>query len=274
MTIELRQIAYLPGRRSDILIKKQVPETISQCNLSEYCHRVKKTILINEAENILYCPIPKVASTSIKLALVREVRQIVDGYNVHNSSEMLKAGFLKLRKFPKIQMQRLQKLIVVRHPFERLLSAYLDKFKTRNKWTEHFQHKYGSYIVNKYRKSHATSEEDITFMEFLEFLTDETTTCENRMNPHWAPYWILCHICRIKYNHIIRFENLTQGLNTFWLKVFGKHLNESLWTWEHKGLHDTKPLMKKYFYKLPPLLMNKLYKLYHLDFTIFGYERI
>lgn len=52
-------------------------------------------------------------------------------------------------------MQDTTKLLVVRHPFERLLSAYRDKLENsiagRQHGTLHFYRKYGSAIVKKYR---------------------------------------------------------------------------------------------------------------------------
>lgn len=48
-----------------------------------------------------------------------------------------------------------KKLLVVRHPFERLLSAYRDKLENsvagREHGTLHFYRKYGAKIVRKYR---------------------------------------------------------------------------------------------------------------------------
>lgn len=48
-----------------------------------------------------------------------------------------------------------KKLLVVRHPFERLLSAYRDKLENsvagREHGTLHFYRKYGGKIVEKYR---------------------------------------------------------------------------------------------------------------------------
>lgn len=48
-----------------------------------------------------------------------------------------------------------KRLLVVRHPFERLLSAYRDKLENsvagREHGTLHFYRKYGAKIVRKYR---------------------------------------------------------------------------------------------------------------------------
>ncbi len=42
------------------------------------------------------------------------------------------------------------KFLIVRHPFDRFLSAYRDKFETMN---EHFHKLYGQNIVNRYRRA-------------------------------------------------------------------------------------------------------------------------
>lgn len=58
------------------------------------------------------------------------------------------------------------KLIIVRHPFERILSAYRDKLENVNIRAEHgsvhFYNKYGSKIVKKYRNGgNGTKMQDI-----------------------------------------------------------------------------------------------------------------
>jgi hypothetical protein len=52
-------------------------------------------------------------------------------------------------------LQTTTKVLTVRHPFERILSAYRDKLENFNHGQEHgtvhFYNKYGSKIVKKYR---------------------------------------------------------------------------------------------------------------------------
>lgn len=56
-----------------------------------------------------------------------------------------------------------RRLLVVRHPFERLLSAYRDKLENsvagREHGTLHFYRKYGSKIVRRYRSKSREGEE-------------------------------------------------------------------------------------------------------------------
>jgi len=45
----------------------------------------------------------------------------------------------------------LRKFIVVRHPLQRVVSAYRDKFERVNRWNQYFHKKYGRRIVFRYR---------------------------------------------------------------------------------------------------------------------------
>lgn len=61
-----------------------------------------------------------------------------------------------------------RRLLVVRHPFERLLSAYRDKLENsvagREHGTFHFYRKYGAKIVRKYRgKSRESIDRSLIF---------------------------------------------------------------------------------------------------------------
>lgn len=64
---------------------------------------------------------------------------------------------LARKKYPRVSVKELQTamnesitFIIVRHPFERLLSAYRDKFEFHLPWT--FHQKLGNKIISKYRK--------------------------------------------------------------------------------------------------------------------------
>ena len=117
-------------------------------------------------------------------------------------------------------MRKTTKLLVVRHPFERLLSAYRDKLENsvarREHGTLHFYEKYGSKIVRKYRNENfkPPGEDQVirtmgipgpagiepTFREFVEYLID--TDLGSYGDDHWMPYYLFCTPCSLKY-HII-----------------------------------------------------------------------
>ena len=53
---------------------------------------------------------------------------------------------LKLKTF--LQQENPIKFVILRHPLDRLLSAYRDKFESMN---DYFHKKYGNFMVSKYR---------------------------------------------------------------------------------------------------------------------------
>merc|ERR1712131_399449 len=84
----------------------------------------------------------------------------------------------------------------VRHPFERILSAYRDKFyvladtpNEKNKAAKFFR-LYGNKIIHKYRSKEDTTAQSQkyskipTFSEFVDYLLD---TDVEMYNEHWLP---------------------------------------------------------------------------------------
>ena len=89
----------------------------------------------------------------------------------------------------------------VRHPLERILSAFYDKFRHQANYQAH----YGRRIIQKYRGRNASSASrghDVTLAEFVRFLLDPTISKQSRTGRpdiHWATQWELCRVCNIKY---------------------------------------------------------------------------
>jgi hypothetical protein len=84
------------------------------------------------------------------------------------------------------------KFYFVRHPFERLVSCYRDKFEFGAK---------SNYIFKTFNPSVIKSKHPNrpTFVEFVEYLI--RTPIEN-YNDHWLPNWIHCQVCTQKYDVI------------------------------------------------------------------------
>ncbi|XP_066978991.1 carbohydrate sulfotransferase 11-like [Macrobrachium rosenbergii] len=100
------------------------------------------------------------------------------------------------------KLENYKKFIVVRHPIERLVSAYFDKI----------HHKEGKLpmqrkvlpFVRKTRKNATVT--DITWPEFVSFVVRKG----GRLNAHWMPYESLCLPCQIDYDFILKFETLDE----------------------------------------------------------------
>jgi len=119
-----------------------------------------RSLLFDTERHIVYCAVPKVASSTVKMAMalmtgrVGETRHI----NVHDSSYMALLGLTSLhshlatgdnRTWSKLgqKLGELRKFIIVRHPLQRVVSAYRDKFERVNRWNRYFHNKYGKLIV-------------------------------------------------------------------------------------------------------------------------------
>ena len=104
------------------------------------------------------------------------------------------------------------KMVMVRNPYERLLSAYRDKFENGIK---------NQTIDNNYLPENKDTYETTTFHEFLTvivkmnanasfsydpYLSEASWEFGMKLNPNWAKYTSVCHPCHIHYDHIGKFE--------------------------------------------------------------------
>ena len=107
---------------------------------------------------LIWCPVFKAASstwmqqipnlTNFKATEIRNIKR-----KIRQQNELIKIlipplSIFKLQTF--LQDDKPLKFLIVRHPFDRLLSAYRDKFEQRN---EYFHGNYGKMIVKKYREN-------------------------------------------------------------------------------------------------------------------------
>nr|ANI86010.1 sulfotransferase [Locusta migratoria migratoria] len=111
--------------------------------------------------------------------------------------------------------------LIVRHPLQRLLSAYRDKFQ--NALPNTFHQKLGTQIVRKYRKgppkiigtekkTNPKNPRWPSFPEFVEFLVDEYRK-GNQFDMHWTPITEFCTPCQVPFDVIAKFETLEEDQN-------------------------------------------------------------
>lgn len=171
--------------------------------------------------------------------------------------------------------------MVVRHPFERLLSAYRDKLENSTAGFEHgtmhFYKKYGRKIVAKYRQSDSISAQvEPTFDEFARYLAD--TDLSLYADDHWIPYYLFCTPCLVDYDLTIHFETFEQDIRLLMQVLRDKNQIESnegtdqVIKWKHKTIGGRSiELINSYFRQLKKSTVRKLYEKYRLDFELFGY---
>lgn len=161
------------------------------------------------------------------------------------------------------------KFLFVRHPFERLLSAYRNKLEQRHDSSRYFQSRFGRRIVKRYR-ANATERslrhgDDVTFAEFAAFVADTRDTV---FNEHWAPIDRLCRPCAVNYDFIGKHESLFRDSDYLLRHVVGVADVKF-----PKGPDsNTSTQLVKYFTSLDHDTIVRLYGLFELDFKLFNYN--
>jgi len=251
-------------------------------------------------ERLLYCPVFKAASTSWLINYLKLSNSTSDpkNGNLHTKITNLfpPPATFKLRK--QIFSESI-KFIIVRHPFERLVSAYRDKLAgfSRN---EHYL-SMRKHIIQKYRKRSKDKSAIPSFRESVDFVLDELKKMEAGVSKimidgHFMPYSRRCIPCAMNYDVIIKFETLEQDsqylIDQCQLgdKLAVVHENpaptgartEQGQKNKSKKVKTGKSLPDKsasssfqsldFFKDIPDSKIKQLYEHYRHDFEIFGYS--
>ncbi|KAK3519497.1 hypothetical protein QTP70_032522 [Hemibagrus guttatus] len=164
------------------------------------------------------------------------------------------------------------KFIFVRDPFERLVSAYRNKF-TRS-YNTAFHKRYGTKIVRRHRANPRPEAlekgSDVSFEEFVYYLVDPRTQREEPFNEHWERAHALCHPCLIHYDVVGKYESLAQD-SRYVLKLAGAE-GEVEFPASSKSTRTTESMAAKFFDNISPFYQKKLYNLYRMDFLLFNYS--
>lgn len=239
-----------------------------------------QTIIVDDHYKVLLCYIPKVACTNLKRVFL-----ILSGKMNTTNPLDLQSGdvhgaydrYLRyLDDYTESEIQEkirtYKKMIFVREPFERLLSAYRNKFLDKG---DYFRSRFGKRIIKKYRKNATAAERQsgkgVRFSEFVQYLIDPKTLREDGFNEHWAHYYALCHPCSIEYDFIGKYETIDDDVN-FVLKDLAvdkiiKFPDRSD-TYRKKKTVD---MMSKFYQELSPSNLKRLWTLYVNDYKLFDY---
>ena len=165
--------------------------------------------------------------------------------------------------------------LIARHPFERLVSGYRDKFLTQE---DNLSNKYKvvNDILVRYRNQTYNSKayKEPTFTEFVRYILDESRA-SNRLDEHWAPAYSFCNPCQLNFTHIIKFESFDRDTRMILEKAhLSQYLPASGRVQENVSKVNSKSisLVDKYLNELPLEILKKLYELYEIDFDLFGYK--
>ena len=258
-------------------------------------NNVSLPLIVDATHKIIYCEIPKASSTNWKRTLIklsnpekyRDVKNIMAIRNPRKSQHYdLKylSDFSLEEQLKMLNSQNYFKFTFVRHPLDRLLSAYKDKA------AEDFRGKHGEKVFKFYSQSGQMDKflkYDIeSFHKFLQFVLAQGNNHDHNNSNlnqkigikerHWTPYSKLCHFCSIEYDFIGKLESVVQDaayLLEFWKKdgrtsdkIDGKLMYPAV-----SSMTDRK-LVEKYFEGIDKETLSEIYSLFADDFELFDYH--
>ncbi|CAJ1086936.1 carbohydrate sulfotransferase 10 [Xyrichtys novacula] len=241
-------------------------------------------IFVCDKHKILFCQTPKVGNTQWKKVLIvlngafPTVEEIPENL-VHDHE---KNGLPRLSSFkPQEITQRLStyfKFFIVRDPFERVISAFKDKFVKNPRFEPWYKHDIAPAIIRKYRKSHRDSDRaasGLHFEDFVRYLGD--TEGRHRMDRqfgehiiHWVTYADLCAPCEIHYSVVGHHETLEQDA-PYILRAAGIDRLVSYPAIPPGITRYNRTKVEHYFSGISKQDIRRLYARYQGDFHLFGY---
>jgi chondroitin 4-sulfotransferase 11 len=204
-------------------------------------NQVSEIFYVDKKSNLSFCKVPKAGSsfmTDIFLVLDNDGHNLSRRFNkslelVDETFELTRSrvhviGNKKLATTSLVTDKNQSKtlnLIVSRDPYSRLFSAYVDKF----------------YLIGHVKSAREISQRkgkigsscgyNVTFQQFLDYVIEKAYG-GYQINRHWAPVYLLCHACDVRYDvvgttqtlsadveHVLDFINVTDSTKNSLIKL-------------------------------------------------------
>ena len=278
------------AKASNSLTGVQYPTlTTSNLNYTDVRKGVLKRLVVDDYNKVIYCPVPKVASTNWLRTLldIQHCRDhsldlpalMKNGIHEHWTIKM--AGMKYLNEYKKeevmFRLKTYYKFMFIRHPLERLVSAYKDKFtKPVNKWSKHFHVTMGIPIIKRYRKDPSVYSlslgDDVKFNEFVRYVIDNANE-HKILNPHWRPMIELCDPYHIPYDFTGSFDNFDKDVTTVLDNLHDSTCKVNFPSAGSSGSGGVSRNITGYLNLLTPQHICRLLAIYNVDFQHFSFHR-
>ena len=217
----------------------------------------------NDTHRVLYCPMHKVGSTTF-LSLMYDRQNWKRARDLSVNRTTLSKDEMEYR------LKNYFKFMVVRHPFDRLLSAYLDKFSAANKI---YAKQYAKVLHSKFGGQLEIDSKGIAFPTFEQFLYLVLTEPVTFRNHHWLNYNDYCHPCFIQYDYVVYMETFEDDIDII-LGHFdsdGSRFELPVNGYVRRARKDRLQETSAFFKKIDRRIIDKLLSVYRQDFQVFGY---
>lgn len=186
-------------------------------------------IIVSESLRLIYCPIPKSASSNWKY-LIRSLEHQSDHMDLHLAHNRNTSHFRYLSDYSPSELEHLLadksylKFTFVRNPYLRILSCYMDKF--RNMDANYTSSEYRIFLAAAFSWKTArlisSSEHNSiairpSFRTFIKQIVQAnlplTFSSLNNMDAHWRPQTLLCGFGMMPYDFVGRMETIDRDVH-------------------------------------------------------------
>ena len=162
---------------------------------------------------LIICVPPKCASSTVKRIIAKPRGGKKNRY--HTGGYMRKLGIKQLRTYStgaiKLMITTYATVMLTRHPFLRLKSAYYDKFV----YHQYYPREKRQEFISKYRSDKNNTVLKLIYEEFIRLSLDKG-------NVHWNTITSSCQPCYIKYNYIMHLESFGRDLPIFLKRFYNR----------------------------------------------------
>ncbi|XP_043981907.1 carbohydrate sulfotransferase 8-like isoform X1 [Gambusia affinis] len=235
-------------------------------------------LYVEDRFRLLYCEVPKAACSNWKRVLMVLAGRAQSTQDIPHDAAHYSNQLRRLDSYDRAgiaeRLRTYTKVLFVREPFERLVSAFRDKFENPNFY---YHSVFGRAIISRYRanatKSALNTGTGVTFREFVQYLLDAQRPVG--MDIHWERVSQLCSPCLIPYDFIGKIESLQEDAD-FLLRGIGAPENLTF-----PDFKDRNPRAKRtssrvtqdYFSQLNRTERQKVFEFYYRDYLMFSYPK-
>ena len=233
-------------------------------------------LIYNDKYKFVYCPVPKVGvSNWRRVLLVLSGKLIITNplefslSSVHGTyySSLSYLAYLNLTEID-YRLKHYYKFVFIRDPFERILSAYMDKFQRKNRFAWAV---IGKLLIKNYRnhpdKNALTTGLGVTFDEFVQYILDSSVySCDE----HWRLMATLCLPCSMRYDYVGHLDTIDSDSEKILDKLGVSHLVQYPKRFNDHHYEKTKSLLLRYYRTIPLARLRKLRRIYYLDYLTFN----
>uniref|UniRef100_A0A182K9U1 Carbohydrate sulfotransferase n=1 Tax=Anopheles christyi TaxID=43041 RepID=A0A182K9U1_9DIPT len=220
-------------------------------------------------ESLLYCLVFKSGTTTWFYNINRWAGISEDTILDHKTDNFMLARMKYPWENPRVlltSMKNTYSFIVVRDPFERLISAYEERLLGQ----------LHPYFTNLSHQIYTRYHDDgnlfgiPSFQDFARYVVDQFRN-EKPSDLHWRPINDLCTPCLARYDSIIKMETFARDVEHLANRtnLHGKIKPVQM---NHSRRDSVDTLIEKYFSQLTKQQFDDLYDIYRIDFELFQYS--